>query len=134
MLKKIFNLPKNYMQVQNENSRLNKEITDLKHYNKNLEKVIANIGYDLSGISNFISNKTVDEFQDDIKDIQDLGTNLNGVFKFYDDTNFGLDRKASNAEFIERALFQLLMNKPNSNYSLIKNAIRKTNTKSIEKI
>lgn len=124
LIKRIFNLPEKYIEAQNENLILKRDLTNAIKYSETLESVLSKIGYDLSKISVFLENREKNEFQDDIKDIEELGINLNKLFEIGNVPDYKI--KIANAEFIEKALYQLLRNYPEKDYSLIKNAIRNT--------
>lgn len=116
------------MEAQNENSILKRDLTNAIKYSETLESVLSKIGYDLSKVSVFLVNREKNEFQDDIKDIEELGKNLSKLFEIGKVPDYKI--KMANAEFIEKALYQLLRNYPDKDYPLIKDAIKNTRIKS----
>jgi hypothetical protein len=121
LIKRIFNLPKNYMIVQNENTVLKKDNNDAIKYIEKLELLVQNIGHDLSKFSLFLENKTDDEKKDDILKFEILAIGLKESLK-QDFLEF--EKKSSDAEFIEKALYQLLRNYSDKDNELIEKAIQ----------
>lgn len=121
LLKRIFNLPKNYMIVQNENTVLKKDNNDAIKYIEKLELLVQNIGHDLSKFSLFLENKTDDEKKDNILKFEILAIGLKESLK-RDFLEF--EKKSSDAEFIEKALYQLLRNYSDKDNELIEKAIQ----------
>lgn len=123
---RVFNLPIKFVNVQNEKIRLERELEITIARNERLIKSIRSIGYDLSRISIFIENRIIDEWQDDVRDFESLGKNLNDLLRCVDTSSPAFDRTIEHIEDIEKALYQLVRNFPDKDYSLIKNVIRNT--------
>ena len=63
LIKRIFNLPEKYIEAQNENLILKRDLTNAIKYSETLESVLSKIGYDLSKISVFLENREKNEFR-----------------------------------------------------------------------
>jgi hypothetical protein len=131
LIKRIFNLPKNYMMVQNENAILKRDLFEENKYIERLELLVQNIGYNLSQSAFFLENKDKDEKANDILKFQKLANGLRESIRCRDFLEF--EKKISNAEFFENALFELLKNNSVKDDVLIERAIRHLTTRGFMK-
>lgn len=120
MPKKILLVAKSLFQKNGETfSMPNLELENMKKsnspYHKELEKIIVNLCNNLTNIKQFYENKTQNEYQDDLNDLEILSKNLRSLFEYKMNGfkyRYSLNEKIYDAKIITEGLDALIQDKP----------------------
>lgn len=132
------NKEKPYSMTNTDYEKRELEIMEIMNrpYHKDLEHVIINLSDNLANIKQFYENKTQNEFQDDLYDLENLAKNLKLLFE-YDSSSkskrYSLEDKIRDANIITGGLSALIQKKRAyegvSYWDIIFNARSVTNTR-----
>lgn len=85
-----------------------------KPYHKELEKIIINLSDNLANIKQLYENKTQNEYQDDLQDLENLAKNLKTLFECemnWHKERYSFEEKLNDANIISEGLSALIQNK-----------------------
>jgi DNA mismatch repair ATPase MutL len=113
-----------YNDLKKENELLREQLEKSIKHNLELETILSKIGNSLSKINNLFLIKNKETLKKEILYIEDLGNNLNEIFKFLEYPSF--EEKIILAKKIESAIYDITRNYSNKDLNKIKKIIEDT--------